>query len=125
MTADATGDTSTGLTRALTCAGGVLAAASVALAAYAAHGAPATGAATLQLAAVFALCHGIALVALAPRARRRLGKLALAALLAGSVLFAGSLAAAQLLGTSTRWAPAGGMLLIAGWLLHAIDAWRR
>lgn len=111
--------------RVLACTGGVVAAASVALAAYSAHGASAAGAATLQLAAVFALGHGIALVALSPRATRRLGQLALTALLVGVVLFAGSLAAAQLFGASTRLAPVGGMLLITGWLLHAIDVWKR
>lgn len=125
MNADAGDHRPGSRTRALACAGAVLAAASVALAAYAVHGAHADGAATLQLAAIFALGHGIALVALAPRTVSKLALLALVALLTGTVLFTGSLASAQLFGTTTRLAPAGGMLLIAGWLLHAIDGWRR
>ncbi len=111
--------------RGLASAGAVLAAASVALAAYGAHGNVAGDPAVVQLAAVFTLGHGLALAALAPLAARRLGVLALAALLSGIVLFAGSLLAAQFAEVSPRLAPAGGLLLIAGWALFAIDAARR
>lgn len=110
--------------RGLACAGAALAAASIGLAAYGAHGSLPGDRGILQLAALFALGHGIAVAALARQATSRLAMLALAALLAGALLFSGSLAAAQLLGTSTGLAPAGGLLLIAGWLLHAVDAAR-
>jgi len=110
--------------RLLPFAGAVLAAAAVALSAYAAHGAAQDAQGRLQIAAVFAFGHGIALAALGPRAARRSGTVALAALLLGTLLFSGSLAAAQLFGTPTQLAPAGGMLLIAGWLLLAADALR-
>ncbi|MGI8559940.1 MAG: DUF423 domain-containing protein [Luteimonas sp.] len=106
-------------------AGAVLAAASVACAAYAAHGTVAGDRGVLQLAALFALGHGIALVVLAPQATRLPAVAAMAALLAGALLFSGALATAQLAGTRAALAPAGGLLLIAGWLLYAIDAGRR
>lgn len=103
--------------------GALLAGASVALAAYASHGASGAVASRLQLAAALAFGHGIALCALAAPAHgtRRwvAGGWAL-----GTVLFSGSLAAAHFLGTPTRLAPAGGMLLIAAWLLLAATAWR-
>jgi uncharacterized membrane protein YgdD (TMEM256/DUF423 family) len=111
--------------RCLASAGGLLAAISVGLAAYGAHGSVSGDRGVLQLAALFALGHGIALAALAPRSPRQLGVAAMAALLAGTLLFSGALATAQLAGTRAALAPAGGLLLIAGWLLHAIDAARR
>ena len=105
-------------TRMLGAAGSVLAAFAVGLAAYAAHGAE--GAAQLRLAqaAAFAFGHGLALAALAPSVVRPLGRLALAALLLGVLLFAGSLVGGALRGWPTTLAPAGGMLMIGGWLLH-------
>ena len=63
--------------RWLAATGAVLAALAVALAAYAAHAASADAQSRLQLAAVFAFGHGIALAALAPRAQRRIGRSAL------------------------------------------------
>lgn len=101
--------------------GALLAAAGVALSAYAAH---ADGAARLQSAALMALVHGAALAALGGRAHRGLGRAALLALALGTLLFAGTLLGAQLAGWSTRPAPAGGLLMIGGWLLYAIDALR-
>lgn len=110
----------------LACAGAVLAAAAVALSAWAAHGvADAQVAARLQMAALFGFGHGLALAALAPWVRRRLGLAALCLLLAGTLLFSGSLAGQALAGWPTRLAPAGGLALIAGWLLWALDALRR
>lgn len=102
----------------------MLAAASVGLAAYASHVAATGEGARLMLAAVFAFGHGLALAALAPRAPGRLALAALGALLAGVLLFCGSLAAAHFLGLPTRLAPFGGALMIAGWLLHAVAALR-
>ncbi|MGH8086154.1 MAG: DUF423 domain-containing protein [Lysobacter sp.] len=117
--------------RTLAASGGVLAAASVALFAYAAHAAHAAHAAepqvqaSLHSAALFAFGHGIALAALAPRARRRLAVAALGGLLLGTLLFSGSLAGARFFGTPTTLAPLGGGLMILAWLLWAADAVRR
>ena len=101
--------------------GALLAGASVALSAYAAH----AGAPSLASAAWLGLVHGAACAALAPGAAGRLSRVALAMLLAGAWLFAGSLAAKHFLGTSSAAAPAGGMLMIAGWVLYAVSLLRR
>lgn len=111
--------------RLLVAAGAVLAAAAVALAAYAAHGASGLEQGRLLHAALFAFGHGVALAALAPQASRRLGRLALMLMLAGVLLFSGSLVAAVFLDTSTGLAPSGGSLMILAWLLYAADALRR
>lgn len=111
--------------RWLAAAGAVMAATSVALAAYASHaGAPETRQA-LQSAALFLFGHGIALAALAPRTPRRLGRAALVGLLLGTLLFSGSVVAGRLLGWPTVAAPAGGVLMIAAWLAWALDTGRR
>lgn len=105
-------------------AGGLVAALAVALAAYAAHAATPVAQSRLYLAAAFAFGHGLALAVLAPAARRRMARLALWMLGIGVLLFAGSLVANVLAGAPTLLAPAGGMLMIGGWLLHAADALR-
>lgn len=110
--------------RILAPAGAVLAAAAVALAAYASHAAGPDGGARLALAAAFAFGHGLALAALAPRAAGWLAASALWTLLLGVLLFAGSLAGAHFLDLPTRLAPMGGSLMILGWLLHAAAALR-
>ena len=110
----------------LASAGSVLAGFSVALAAYAAHaglGDKAQG--SLQQAALFAFGHGVALAALAPLAVRRLTWWGLLAIAVGTLLFSGSLVLSTLFGVSTGAAPAGGILIILGWLLHAMGQWRR
>ena len=112
------------ISRVLAAAGGLLAAAAVGLSAYASHASQGDARASLYLAAVFAFGHGVALAALAPRAGRRMDRLALSILLVGTVLFCGSLALSRLADVSTGLAPMGGMLLIAGWLLHAAAATR-
>lgn len=109
----------------LVACGAALAAAAVALAAYAAHGVEAAAQPHLQLAAAFAFGHGVALAALARGSLRRLSWIALSALLVGALLFAGGLAVTQAFGLPARTAPFGGGLLIAGWLLYAADALRR
>lgn len=111
--------------RLLIAFGGVLAAVAVALSAYAAHAVDGEAQHRLQTAALFAFGHGIALAALTPHARRQLGRIALAALLLGTLLFSGSLAAAVFFDTPTRLAPLGGSLMILAWLLYAADALRR
>ena len=110
----------------LASAGSVLAGLSVALAAYAAHaglGDKAQG--SLQQAALFGFGHGVALAALAPLAVRRLAWFGLLAIAVGTLLFSGSLVLGALFGVSAGAAPFGGMLMILGWLLHAIGQWRR
>lgn len=103
----------------LAAAGAMLAAIAVALAAWASHAAGPEAGPRLGLAAAFAFGHGLALAALAPRARGRLAAAALWALLLGVLLFAGSLAGAQFLDLPTRLAPLGGSLMILGWLAYA------
>lgn len=106
--------------------GAVLAALAIGLSAYAAHGvADAHARGNLQTAGLYAFVHGAVLAVLARLPARRLRWLALGGLLLGTLLFAGSLAGGALLGWSTRLAPAGGMLMMAGWLLLAVDAVRR
>lgn len=105
--------------RVLAASGGTLAAVAVALAAYASHAVDPGAGARLGIAAAFAFGHGLALAALAPRARGLPAQAALWVLLLGVLLFAGSLAAAHFMGWPTRLAPAGGTLMILGWLVHA------
>ncbi|MDQ1118389.1 MULTISPECIES: DUF423 domain-containing protein [Pseudoxanthomonas] len=106
--------------------GAVLCALSIGLAAYAAHGvADAKAQAALQSACLYGFGHGIALAALAPRARRALGQWALRLLLVGTLLFSGSIAAHHLAGVSSGLAPAGGVAMMLAWLLWAVDVLRR
>ncbi|WP_334177803.1 DUF423 domain-containing protein [Pseudoxanthomonas sp.] len=110
----------------LALAGALLAAASVGLSAYASHGvADAQAQSHLQTAALFAFGHGLALAALTAGTVRRMGKGALFLLFLGTLLFSGSLVAGALGGVSTRLAPAGGITLMLGWVLWAVDAVRR
>ncbi len=110
---------------ALTAAGAVLAALGVGLSAYAAHVAMGEGKTALQMAANFALVHGVALASLAPRMARPLAAVALALMLLGVLLFSGSLVAAHFLRAPTTLAPYGGGLMILAWLVYATDALRR
>ncbi|PZP62364.1 MULTISPECIES: DUF423 domain-containing protein [Pseudoxanthomonas] len=106
--------------------GAVLCALAIGLAAYAAHGvADARAQAALQSACLYGFGHGIALTALAPRARRALGRWALRLLLVGTLLFSGSIAAHHLAGISSGLAPAGGVAMMLAWLLWAVDVLRR
>lgn len=110
----------------LAAVGAVLCAVSIGLAAYAAHGvADAKAQAALQNACLYAFGHGIALAALAPRARRALAQWALRLLLIGTLLFSGSIALHHLAGISSGVAPAGGVAMMLAWLLWAISALRR
>lgn len=108
------------------CLGALLAGAAVALAAYAAHGQiDALGQSRLQSAALYAFGHGIALTALTAGTTRRLGRTGLYLLLLGTLVFSGSLALNVLAGVSSQFAPVGGIALILGWVVWAIDAVRR
>lgn len=105
--------------------GALYAAAAVALSAYATHAAQGEARSQLQTAALFAFGHGIALAALAPFTRDLLGRLALLAVWLGVLLFSGSVVGHVLAQWPATLAPSGGTLLIAGWLLFAIDLLRR
>lgn len=103
--------------------------AGVAVAAWAAHGAPPELRDGLTTAAHFALLHGLALIACAPIdariAGRRLARLILVcaalAFAAGIALFCGGIVLAAR-GASPGTQPAGGTLLLAGWALLAVAA---
>lgn len=109
----------------LAAAGALCAGIAVALAAYAAHGAEGEVQSRLQTAALFAFGHGVALALLASVPAARLRRAALLSLLAGMLLFSGSLIAGALLGWPTAAAPFGGTLMILGWLLLAADLLRK
>lgn len=111
--------------RWLGAAGAVLAAATVALSAYATHAAHGNARNFLYIAAVLGFGHGIALAALAPRADGRLHFVALCGLLLGAVLFSGSLTLRYVFDVPVRLAPIGASVLILSWLLHAIATLRR
>lgn len=111
--------------RWIAAAGALCAGLSVALAAYASHGAEGLAQSRLQTAAAFAFGHGVALALLAPAPADGLRKVALGSLFAGMLLFSGSLAAGALLGWPTAAAPFGGSLMILGWLLLAAGYLRR
>jgi len=109
------------------CLGALLAAASIALSAYAAHGlADPVAQARLQTAAYYAFGHGAVLAVMgATVGERWLGRGGLALLLLGTLLFSGSLAGSVLAGWSSAAAPFGGTLLMLGWAVLAIQALRR
>ncbi len=110
----------------LACLGALLAAASIGLSAYAAHGvADPLAQQHLNMAALYAFAHGAVLLALGPRAQGAIAHLGLYVLLLGVLLFSGSLAGAALWQLPTRLAPVGGTTLMAGWVLLAINALRR
>lgn len=111
--------------RWLAAAGAVMAALAVALSAYASHGALGEAQARLHAAGLFLFGHGVALAALSPLAAGRQWRvLALFALLAGTLLFSGSLVAHALWQWPTTLAPFGGTLMIVGWLAWAVAAVR-
>ncbi|MGE0355524.1 MAG: DUF423 domain-containing protein [Burkholderiales bacterium] len=116
--------------RALVAGGALVLAAGVALGAVASHAAGRAAhpeaARLLQVAVLYQLVHGIALVLAGTLARsgssRWLG-LAGAAFAAGVALFCGSLYWLAFTGTSAGiLAPLGGSALIAGWILLAVHA---
>ena len=109
-----------GSRRAISAMGAVLAAASVALSAYAAHAAQGVAQSNLQTAAIMAFGHGIALAALAHLLRGWLGLSALLAVLLGCLAFCGALVSKYVYGVSLGIAPFGGSLMILGWLLCAV-----
>ena len=108
------------ISRAFAAFGALVCAISVALGAYASHVATGQAKERMALAALFAVAHGLALIALATR-ESRLALLAKSAFALAIVLFSGSLALAACCGTATTLAPFGGSLLMLGWTILAAD----
>jgi uncharacterized membrane protein YgdD (TMEM256/DUF423 family) len=109
--------------RILVFAAGLCGAAGVALSAAAAHGgAPNTG-----TAATFLLAHAPALLAAGLIGANNILRWSAIVLLVGVVLFAGDLLSRDFLGSRlfAMSAPAGGILMIAGWLGVASSAFFR
>ncbi|MBX3575606.1 MAG: DUF423 domain-containing protein [Rhizobiaceae bacterium] len=106
--------------RLLVAAGGLSGAAGVALSAMAAH----AGGANTTTAATFLLFHAPALLVLGLADAGRVARIGGAVLAVGLVLFAGDLLARDLAGDRLfpYSAPAGGLLLIAGWLAVGASA---
>jgi uncharacterized membrane protein YgdD (TMEM256/DUF423 family) len=107
--------------RVLLALAGLYGAAGVGLAAWAAHR---SGGERLMTAALFLILHAGPLAAVGLAAPRRGLLLAASGLALGAFLFSGDLALSLLAGLRP-WpmaAPAGGMLLIAGWLWLAAAA---
>ncbi|MDQ3270195.1 MAG: DUF423 domain-containing protein [Pseudomonadota bacterium] len=109
---------------ALSAAGALMAGASVALLAYASHAGDGAAQDRLQTAGTIALVHGAAIAALSRAGSRRVASFAVLALAVGALLFSGSVAMSVVAQWPTTLAPAGGLLLIGGWLLWAVDAVR-
>ncbi|HEY2346708.1 MAG TPA: DUF423 domain-containing protein [Xanthomonadaceae bacterium] len=106
--------------RALAALGAFACAVAVGLGAYAMHAAVSPhDHERVAIAAIFLFGHGLALAALAPRAGTRVQCIGLYVLLAGTILFSGSLVCAAVFGIEPRLAPAGGTASILGWLLVA------
>ncbi len=85
--------------------------------------------AVFETGARYQLYHALALIAVAWAATRWPGRLIAASglcFIGGTVLFSGSLYLLALTGTRSFGAitPIGGVLLLAGWLLLALAAWR-
>lgn len=83
-----------------------------------------------ETAARYHLLHGLGLLAVGyalDRGLGRSGRIAGGLLLAGIVLFSGSLYAYALTGTRglAMITPLGGVCFIAGWLTLGVSAWRR
>ena len=106
--------------------GAVLAALAVAFGAYAWHGiADVQAQSSVQTATIYAFGHGLALAALSAGTSRSLGRAGLYLLLLGTLLFSGSLVLSALTQIGPKLAPVGGIGLMLGWLLWAVDALRR
>jgi len=87
--------------------------------------------AIFETAARYQMYHGIALIGIAAHSeiRRRLLDLAGWCMVAGVILFSGSLYGLGLTDGTWRWlgpvTPIGGSLFLVGWLLIVIHAWRK
>lgn len=112
-----------GVDRMLVLAGGLCGAAGVALSAAAAH----LGGAFVGTASSFLLMHAPAFFAAGLLGGGRVLRIGCVVLLVGLVLFCGDLLARDFFGSRLfpMSAPAGGTLLIAGWLVIAASAFTR
>lgn len=111
--------------RAIVALGGLLGAAGIALAAAASHGA---NGAILSSAALVCLANGPALLALAVlRTSFRFAVAAAWVIAAGTALFSADIMLRAYAGQGlfSMAAPAGGLTMIAGWLLVAVGAFFR
>ncbi len=100
----------------------------VALSAYAAHALAGQAQVSVNAAVEMQLVHALALLFTAGRVPGggRLVRLAGLAFILGLVLFCGSISVTYISGIRlTQLAPAGGTILMAGWLLLAVSALRR
>ena len=112
--------------RRLLAAGGALCCAiAIGWAAYAAHAVEPALRARADSAMLMLVVHGLALAVFAPRQRSLIELFALLGWAAGIAAFCGSLMLSVLIGSSTALAPAGGVLLMGAWLLHAVAIVRR
>ena len=109
--------------RFLVLAGGLCGAAGVALSAAAAH----SGGGNVGAAASFLLMHAPAFLAIGLIGGGRILRAGSWVLLLGLLVFAGDLLMRDYAGTRLfpMAAPAGGLLLIAGWLIIATSAFKR
>jgi uncharacterized membrane protein YgdD (TMEM256/DUF423 family) len=114
------------MTQVLLALAGLMGAAGIVLTAAGAHGKPGSG---LDSAGYLLLIHAVAVLAVTallrePLLYRPLALVALWGLAAGSILFAADVAARAYLGGRLFpfAAPAGGMIMIASWLLFAVAA---
>ena len=105
----------------LTILAGMLGACGVTAAAVAAHGGYGEN---LRTAAIFALIHAALVIALTRGTATRMGTLAAALTLTGALLFCGDITVRSFIQQSLfpMAAPAGGFLMIGGWLMASLDA---
>lgn len=106
--------------RIIACVGGLTGAAGVGLSAYAAHAGGTNGA----TAATFLLAHAPVLVAIGLAGRTRPMFIAALVLAAGLALFCGDLLMREFIGARlfAMAVPAGGLMMIGGWLAVAAAA---
>jgi uncharacterized membrane protein YgdD (TMEM256/DUF423 family) len=98
----------------------------IALGAYAAHVAAPEAGERLERASLYLLLHGIAvLVFVLGRSPSAGNRLIFSLLLIGTALFSGSLAALALAAVPATLAPAGGILMMLGWLWAGLHMLRR
>lgn len=113
--------TVSGFNGGLAAAGAVVAALAIGLSAWASHGLqPGREQHNVLMACVFAFGHGVSWLALVPQAHGRLWRAGLGLQALGVLLFCGSLVGNAVAGMPTAAAPAGGIALMAGWLLLAV-----
>lgn len=92
---------------------------------FSAIGAHVPGAAAVETGATMQLVHGVASIAVLGAIRGKIGEFAAIAFIAGALLFAVGVYSSGLGGISLGLvAPTGGALLMTGWLVVAVAAYR-